>query len=156
MVRKLDDTITIDFCTHNPETGAVSDADSLPTCEVFEDSDDTSLNGITVTKRTGKTGDYRVQIVCTQANGFDIGKSYNAVATATVNTITAKALVCSFTLDSVRLSDLTSIGGGATASEIADAVWNETASDHTTSGSFGTKLNDLTVSVDPTEIAAAV
>jgi len=104
--RKLGDTITLDFTTHNPSTGAVSDADGLPTAEVFEDTTDTTVISLTVVKRTAKTGNYRVSIVATGANGFEVGKSYNVIASATVNAISAKSRIGSFTLDSKRNADL--------------------------------------------------
>ncbi len=104
--RKLGDTIVHDFVTHNPTSGAVSDADSTPTCEVFEDDNDTAILSPTVTKRTSKTGNYRVSIAATTGNGFEVGKSYNVIVSATVATITGKARIPSFTVDGYRGSDL--------------------------------------------------
>lgn len=103
---KLADTIVFDFTTHNPVTGAVSNADSLPTCEVFEDSNDTGLSGVTVTQRVGKTGNYRVAIVATTGNGYEIGKNYNVVVSVTVNSVSAKSCIASFVLDGKRADDL--------------------------------------------------
>ena len=108
-MRKLGDTIVFDFTTHDPETGEVSDADITPTCEVFEDTDDTELLAPTITKRTGKTGDYRVSIEATTPNGFEIGKNYNVIVSATVNDIPAKARIATFTLESKRIGDLNDI-----------------------------------------------
>jgi len=106
MYRKLGDTIVLDFTTHDPTTGNVSDADSTPTCEVFEDANDTPILTPTVTKRTGKTGNYRVSIVATAGNNFGVGRSYNVIVSATVVLITAKGRIASFSLDSKRLADL--------------------------------------------------
>jgi hypothetical protein len=106
VTRKLGDTITYDFTTHNPATGAVSDADSTPTYEVFEDDNDTEILSGNATKRTGKTGDYRVSIAATSGNGFEIGKSYNVIVAATVNSIAAKSRIAAFTLDGKRINDL--------------------------------------------------
>jgi len=103
---KLGSNITFDFTTHNPATGNVSDADVLPTCEIFQDITDTSLIVLTVVKRTAKTGDYRVTIPATAANGFAVGNSYNVIATAIVNGVTAKARIGVFILDSVSGQDL--------------------------------------------------
>jgi len=105
-IRKLGDTIILDFTTHNPSTGAVSDADSTPTCEVFEDENDTAILTPTVTKRTGKIGNYRITIVASAGNGFEVGKSYNVIVQAAVNGITAKARISAFTLDEKRISDI--------------------------------------------------
>lgn len=89
----LNETITIDFATHAPTTGAVTDADSTPTVEVFEDANDTPIHTPTATKRTSKTGNYRVQVACTAGNGFEVGKSYNVVVSATVGGVTGKGVV---------------------------------------------------------------
>jgi len=105
-IRKLEDTITLDFTTHNPFTGAVQDTDSIPTCKIFEDDNDSAILIPTVTKRVGETGNYRISIEATVANGFEIGKSYNVIISATVNTISAKSRIDSFVLDSKRISDL--------------------------------------------------
>lgn len=104
--RKLADTIVLDFVTHNPSTGAVSDADSTPTCEVFEDDNDTAILAPTVTKRASKTGNYRVSVAATTGNGFEVGKSYNVIVSVTVNSVAAKARISCFTLDGFRGSDL--------------------------------------------------
>jgi hypothetical protein len=112
MYRKLADTITLDFTVHSPTTGAVADADSLPTVEVFEDDTDSTLAGATVTKRTGKTGNYRVAVAATIANGFEVGKSYNVVVTVIAGTVTAKAVIGSFAIDGKRVSDLNDIPAG--------------------------------------------
>lgn len=89
----LGETITIDFATHAPSTGQVTDADSTPTVEVFEDANDTPILTPTATKRTAKTGNYRVQVACTAGNGFEAGKSYNVVVSATVGGVTGKGVV---------------------------------------------------------------
>jgi hypothetical protein len=109
MYRKLADTIILDFTVHAPTIGAVSDADALPTVEIWEDETDTTLAGGTVTKRVGKTGNYRVAVAATTANGFEVGKSYNVVVTVIAEGITAKAVVGSFSIDGKRLSDLQDI-----------------------------------------------
>ena len=104
--RKLGDVITLDFTTHNPSTGNVSDADTLPLCEVFEDSNDVPILEPVVVKRSGKIGDYKVSVEATVANGFEVGRSYNVVVTATVNGVQAKSRISAFTLDGQRNSDL--------------------------------------------------
>lgn len=93
MTPSLGETITIDFATHAPTTGAVTDADSTPTVEVFEDANDTPILTPAATKRTAKTGNYRVQVACTAGNGFEAGKSYNVVVSATVGGVTGKGVV---------------------------------------------------------------
>jgi len=105
-IRKINDIIVLDFTTHNPFTGAVQDTDSLPTCEIFEDDNDSEILTPTVTKRVGKIGNYKILIEATIGNGFEIGKSYNVIISATVNNISAKSRIESFVLDSKRIIDL--------------------------------------------------
>ena len=94
----------MDFITSSPTTGAAADADSLPACEVFEDATDTAILTPTVTKRTGKTGQYRVPVACTSANGFEVGKSYNVTVSATVGAVAAKAIVQTFQVRAVAVA----------------------------------------------------
>jgi len=49
-----------------------------------------------------------------------------------------------FTTALIGLQPVTQIaGGGATAAEVADAVWDEQLSEHTTTGSTGKQLQDI-------------
>jgi hypothetical protein len=99
MLFLLNSTIYLDFTTHDPTTGGVSDADSTPSVSVFEDDGSTSMYNPTVTKRAGQTGVYTAKIIATKANGFGLGKSYNVIADATVNSIQGKACIRTFQLD---------------------------------------------------------
>ncbi len=106
MSRYLGDTITLDFTLTNPLTGQVSDADVLPnnpSSDVFEDTTDVPIISPVVIKRAGLIGDYRVTFAATSANGFEVGKSYNVIVTATVAGITAKARIASFNIESVNI-----------------------------------------------------
>lgn len=111
----LGQTITLDFTTTNPTTGAAASA-SATTVRVFEDASDTAIVTPTATERSGQTGNYRCQIVCTTANGFEVGKSYNVVVEATVGGVSAKAAIASFVLEPpVQLGTvLTDAGNTAT------------------------------------------
>jgi hypothetical protein len=122
---ELEETIYVDFITSSPTTGAATDADSLPTCDVFEDSTDTAILTPTVTKRTGKTGNYRVPIVCTAANGFEATKSYNIVVAATCGGVAAKAVVQTFQMRTNGPDDLAaSILTRATQANVATELAN--------------------------------
>jgi hypothetical protein len=98
---KLGGTITIDFIV-----GEGTDADSLPSCSVFENVTDTAMHTPTVVKRTGQPGHYRTTINATTANGYDVGSSYNVVASATLSLITGKSIIASFFVRKVRSDDL--------------------------------------------------
>lgn len=93
-------TIIKDFICHT-SAGAISDADSTPAVAVFENDTDTAILNPTVTKRTSLTGNYRVSIAVTAANGFEIGKSYNAIASATVGGVASKAVIASFIVENI-------------------------------------------------------
>jgi hypothetical protein len=99
MARRLGDTITIDFTTHDPITGQVVNAAAVA-CQVFEaDTDIPVLAPVPVGR--GLVGNYRVTFDATVANGFEAGKCYNVIAQATVGGITAKARIASFTLEAL-------------------------------------------------------
>jgi hypothetical protein len=116
----LTETIYADFITSSPTTGAAVDADSLPTCEVFEDNTDTAILSPTVVKRTGKTGNYRIPIACTAGNGFEAGKSYNVIVSATVGAVAAKAVVQTFQIRTSDTDDLAKTGDAMTLTAAYD------------------------------------
>ncbi len=160
---KLEETIVLDFITSSA-TGAAVDADSLPTAAVYEDTTDVSILSPTIAKRTSLTGNYRASIACTAANGFEAGKSYNVIVSATIGGIAAKAKIGSFQMRTRSIDDASTYAGGAvasvtagvtvttnsdktgysltvtppTAAAIATAIWTDTtAGDFTTATSPG-------------------
>jgi hypothetical protein len=98
---QIEETIVLDFIT-SAASRAAADADSTPTCKVFESTTDTAILTPTVVKRTGETGNYRVPVACTTANGFEVGKSYNVVAIATVGGVVGKAVIARFQVRDIR------------------------------------------------------
>ena len=89
----IDEVVHFDICTHVASTGAVSDADSAPTFSVYEEDTDTAILGPTsMTKRTSLTGNYRGNFTASAANGFEAGKWYSVIVSATVSTIAAKTV----------------------------------------------------------------
>lgn len=108
MTPSLGETIDLDFITY-ASTGAAVDADSTPTCAVFEGDNDTPIITPTVTKRTSLTGNYRVPIVCTSGNGFENNKSYNVVISATVATIATKGVISAFQVRATTLTGPSSV-----------------------------------------------
>lgn len=95
-------TVYFDFVCHTT-AGAVSNADLLPTAEVFEEDTDATVYALTVTQRVGKTGNYRLPVACTATNGFEIGKSYNVIVSATVGGTSSKAVVGRFVIENIAL-----------------------------------------------------
>jgi hypothetical protein len=97
MLIPLNDVIYFDFITSSPSTGAATDADSTPTFAIYENSTDTDIgSGGNATKRTSLTGNYRLTFTCSAANGFELDKWYNVIASATVSGIAGKAVVQKF------------------------------------------------------------
>lgn len=87
-----------DFITYDA-TGAPVDADSAPTCEVYEDGDAAALAyAPTVTQRGSLPGQYYASVELTSGNGFDVGKTYSIYAVATVDTIATKTKIANFVL----------------------------------------------------------
>jgi hypothetical protein len=105
-IRIVGDNMVLDFCTHSLTTGSLSDADSTPTCEVYEGTNDTPIATPAVTKRTGHTGHYRVTIATA---GFTVGNSYNIAVMVVIGGITKKKPIATFTVDSKRIANLNDI-----------------------------------------------
>jgi len=84
---ELEQSLTFSICTHDPDTGVLTDADSAPSYRVYEDETATSiLDGSMAKLDDGNTtGFYTEQIACTAANGFEDGKSYTIYIEATVD-----------------------------------------------------------------------
>jgi hypothetical protein len=120
MTPTLEETIHLDFITSS-STGAAADADSTPTCEVFEDATDTAILSPAVTKRASKTGNYRVPVACTAGNGFEAGKTYNVIASATIGGVAAKCKIGTFQVRARSADDgMTLADGAITTAAIAD------------------------------------
>jgi len=151
MEATIGDTIYFDFVTHRFDTGAATDDDATPTVEVFEDATDTTVYALTAVKRTAKTGNYRVAIAATGANGFEAGKSYSVIATATVNSVIGKGVVGRFTARANDIEDVALATALATAQTDLDTITGSdgvliaTAEDHATATALATAQADLDV-----------
>jgi hypothetical protein len=94
---KLGDTAYFGFCTHNPATGAVADASSTPTCEIFEENNTSAMAYVpTVAQRGSITGEYEVRSGNVW-NRFSAA-NYNVVISATVAGVTGKKVVGTYVL----------------------------------------------------------
>lgn len=125
---ELEETIVRDFITSSPSLGSAQDADLLPTCAVFEDANDTPILTPTVVSR-GLAGQYRVSVDCTTANGFEEGKSYNIVLSATVEGITTKMVLASFELALPIIRGVVVADGSNTATTFKTDL-TQTTNDH--------------------------
>lgn len=122
-------TIYKDFVCHTT-AGVVSDADSTPSVEIFENDTDTAILTPTAVKRTSKTGNYRVPIVITAANGFEIGKSYNVVVSATVGGTSSKAVIMSFVVENIGLKTGAVVTDGSNTSSTFKTDLSESTTDY--------------------------
>lgn len=86
----IGDDLTFSICTHDPDTGALTDADALPIYRVYEDETAAAiLNGtMAILDNANTTGFYTELVACTLANGFEHGKSYTIYIEATVDSDT--------------------------------------------------------------------
>ena len=89
----LGDNLTFSICTHDPDTGVLTDADAVPSYRVYEDETAVPLLTGNMAKLddVNTTGFYTEQIACTAANGFENGKSYTVYIEATVDADTGGA-----------------------------------------------------------------
>ena len=95
---QLDDVLRLDFVVSDPADGSITDADSLPSIEIYEDGGTTAVRTPTPAKRdTGTTGQYTFSDTLSAANGYEIGKTYNVYALATVG-VAGGALIATFTI----------------------------------------------------------
>ena len=83
----LGNNLVFSVCTHDPDTGVLTDADAVPTYRVYEDETGTAILTGSMAKLddANTTGFYTEQIACTAANGFEDGKSYTVYISATVD-----------------------------------------------------------------------
>jgi len=86
----LGDNLVFGICTHDPDTGVLTDADSAPSYRVYEDETTTAILNGTMDKLddANTTGFYTELIACTTGNGFEIGKNYTIYIEATVDSDT--------------------------------------------------------------------
>jgi hypothetical protein len=92
----IDEVVYFDVITSG-STGSAVDADATPTFSVYEESTDTAILGPTnFTKRTSLTGNYRGSFTASAANGFEAGKWYSVIGSATVSTVAGKCVCMNF------------------------------------------------------------
>jgi hypothetical protein len=86
---EIGDTVTLTFsiCTHDPDTGILTDADDLPTYRVYEDETAAPIANGSMAKLddANTTGFYTENITISTGNGYEHGKSYTIYVAATVD-----------------------------------------------------------------------
>ena len=88
----IGDNLTFSVCTHDPDTGVLTDADAVPDYWIYEDETGTSINAATPNADAmaklddaHTTGFYTETIACTSAAGYKHGKTYTIYIEATVD-----------------------------------------------------------------------
>jgi len=83
----IGDNLVFSCCTHDPDTGILTDADAVPTYRIYEDETAVAiLNGDMAKLDDANTlGFYTKLIACTAANGFEDRKTYTVYIEATVD-----------------------------------------------------------------------
>jgi len=83
---EIGDNLTFSVCTHDPDTGELTDADAAPVYRVYEDETAVAIltGTMAILDTASTTGFYTEIIACTVANGFQDGKSYTIYISAAV------------------------------------------------------------------------
>jgi hypothetical protein len=123
---------------YNPDTSVLKDADSTPTVAVRKNGSSTG-DSVTVTKRSATTGIYD----CSYNPASEVeGDEFVIEETATVTgTTTAQATYSqswSFTVTASVTAGVTLDSAAILA--VADQVWDEAMSGHTTAGTYGGRI----------------
>jgi hypothetical protein len=109
----LNEETYFDIITNN-NLGGISNTDSAPTYDIFEEGIDIGIVTGLLTQRTGLIGNYRGSFTTSSGNGFDIGKYYSVVVNAVVSGVSGKCVATSFrvsapeTIVGCNISTLTS------------------------------------------------
>jgi len=117
----IGDNLVFSICTHDPDTGVLTDADSAPSYRVYEGETSAAILTGTMAKLddANTTGFYTESIACTAANGFENGKSYTIYIQATVDSDTG-GISYGFKAGRVH-ADATAISGSTDAADKLEA-----------------------------------
>ncbi len=124
MIVKLEATVRGVFGTTTFSTGAATNADAPPTCVVLEQG--TAL-GYAPTVTNKATGLYEVNIDCTAANGFDVGKEYTAYVVVVMGGVTSRGPVPGISAFTVRARSVDDVATQASLDAVDDYVDTELA-----------------------------
>jgi len=83
----IGDNLVFSVCTHDPDTGVLTDASAVPSYRIYEDETAVPILTGNMAKLddVNTTGFYTEMIACTAANGFEHGKTYTVYIEATVD-----------------------------------------------------------------------
>lgn len=83
----LGNNFVFSICTHDPDTGVLTDADGAPSYRLYEDETATPIATGNLAKLddANTTGFYTELVAATSANGYEDGKTYTIYIEATVD-----------------------------------------------------------------------
>jgi len=122
---KPGDSIVVDFTTHDPSTGAATDADSTPSGTLVRNGTDTA-ESVTVTNKA--TGVYKASVDI--PGGYSAGDVVQVRIEATVDSTTGNAVIFSTVLDSKRVGELNDLSAAEVNAEADTALADYGASTH--------------------------
>jgi hypothetical protein len=153
MPYKPGDTLWEEFCTTRVDTGALTNADSLPTGTLAHNGTDDGTVTVTVTN----VGTGRYKATCVIPSGYSVGDKIQLFISATVNSVVGGNIVrTEYLYDPWQIALPGSFSAGSAgyllgnsmqASDVANAVWGATLVSYTTAGTFGGYLQS-TLSVN--------
>lgn len=147
----LNEVVYFSFPTQSPATMVAVNADSTPTFTVKEEDSSSDIGVGGNASNTG-TGEYVVTFTCSAANGFEVGKFYNVMASATVGGIAGKKKIASFRISAAEnvagyhLTDVQYIKGTASAGQAGyvGIDWGNVYAPTTTVSLTGTTIKNTT------------
>lgn len=89
----IETTLQLDISCKHPKTRNDAAADSTPQLYVYEANTTTAIQVIDGQARADLTGVYFFTVNVTTANGYEVGKTYNCVAHATVAGVTQSKVI---------------------------------------------------------------
>ena len=128
---EIGDNLVFSICTHDPDTGVLTDTavDDLPTYRIYEDETATAILNGSMSKLDGSntTGFYTELIEVTAANGFEAGKTYTIYIEATVDSDTG-GIAYSFKVPNTWYKAITESystnGQAATPAQLLYQTWS--------------------------------
>lgn len=124
---EIGDNLVFSVNTHEPDTGAATDADAVPAYRVYEDETGTAILTGNMAKLddANTTGFYSESIACTSGNGFENGKSYTVYISAAVSSTTG-TISFGFKAYDQRKADAIQISGDATSADNLELQYDTT------------------------------
>jgi len=124
---EIGDNLVFSVCTHDPDTGVLTDADAVPDYRIYEDETGTAILTGSMAKLddANTTGFYSESIACTSGNGFENGKTYTIYIEATVDSDEG-GMCYGFKAYDHRKSNMLAISDDETAADNLEATYDGT------------------------------